>query len=116
MSPTSATHCTRIKELGCRVALDDFGSGFTSFLHLKQLPIDDIKIDGSFVRNVDDSRNDQHLVRAMVEMAKGLDMQTTAEFVESEASMDMLRSFGVEMAQGYAVGRPSPANRCRLAG
>ena len=97
----------RIKELGCRVALDDFGSGFTSFLHLKQLPIDDIKIDGSFMRNVDDCQSDQHLVRAMVEMAKGLDMQTTAEFVESAASMDMLRSMGVEMAQGYAIGRPS---------
>ncbi len=99
----------RIKDIGCRVALDDFGSGFTSFLHLKQLPVDDIKIDGSFVRNVDASCDDQHLVKAMVEMAKGLNMQTTAEFVESQASLEMLRGFGVEMVQGYAIGRPGPA-------
>ncbi|HSK48556.1 MAG TPA: EAL domain-containing protein, partial [Coriobacteriia bacterium] len=99
----------RIKKLGCRIALDDFGSGFTSFLHLKQLPVDDIKIDGSFVRNVSENLNDQHLVRAMVEMAKGLNMQTTAEFVETVSSMDLLRTFGVEMVQGFAIGRPGPA-------
>jgi diguanylate cyclase (GGDEF)-like protein/PAS domain S-box-containing protein len=98
----------RIKDLGCRVALDDFGSGFTSFLHLKQLPVDDIKIDGSFVRNVEGNPNDQHLVRAMVEMAKGLDMRTTAEFVETQANLELLRSFGVEMAQGYLIGEPRP--------
>jgi diguanylate cyclase (GGDEF)-like protein/PAS domain S-box-containing protein len=98
-----------IKRLGCRIALDDFGSGFTSFLHLKQLPVDDIKIDGSFVQNICDNPNDQHLVRAMVEMARGLDVRTTAEFVESSESLDLLRSFGVEMAQGYHIARPGPA-------
>jgi diguanylate cyclase (GGDEF)-like protein/PAS domain S-box-containing protein len=99
----------RIKLLGCRVVLDDFGSGFTSFLQLKQLSVDEIKIDGSYVHNVEQSTSDQHLVRAMTEMAKGLGIQTTAEFVTSMASMDMLRSFGVDMAQGFFIGEPCPA-------
>jgi diguanylate cyclase (GGDEF)-like protein/PAS domain S-box-containing protein len=99
----------RIKRLGCRVVLDDFGSGFTSFLQLKQLPVDEIKIDGSYVHNLERSTNDQHLVRAMAEMAKGLGIQTTAEFVGSNECMGMLRSYGVDMAQGYFIGEPCPA-------
>ncbi|HSK48557.1 MAG TPA: EAL domain-containing protein [Coriobacteriia bacterium] len=98
-----------IKRLGCLIALDDFGSGFTSFLHLKQLPIDDIKIDGSFVERIGERLSDQHLVRAMVEMAKGLNMHTTAEFVDSAESLELLRKFGVDKAQGYVIGRPRPA-------
>ena len=99
----------RIRQLGCRVALDDFGSGFTSFLHLKQLPIDDIKIDGSFVLGMRENENDRHLVRAMVEMSRGLNMTTTAEFVESAESLVALELLGVDMVQGYAIGRPSSA-------
>jgi diguanylate cyclase (GGDEF)-like protein/PAS domain S-box-containing protein len=99
----------RIKKLGCRVVLDDFGSGFTSFLQLKQLSVDEIKIDGSYVHDIEHSTDDQHLVRAMTEMAKGLGIETTAEFVASQACMDMLRSFGVDMAQGYFIGEPCPA-------
>jgi len=100
----------RIRGFGCRVSLDDFGSGFTSFMHLKQLGVDEIKIDGSFVQGIVESDNDQHLVRAMVEMAKGLSMSTTAEFVESLDSLDLLRTYGCENAQGFALGRPSPAS------
>jgi EAL domain-containing protein (putative c-di-GMP-specific phosphodiesterase class I) len=99
-----------IKGLGCRVALDDFGSGFTSFLHLKQLPVDDIKIDGSFVTGLCESANDQHLVRAMVEMARGMSMGTTAEFVESQDALSLLGSFGVDTAQGYINGLPAPVD------
>jgi diguanylate cyclase (GGDEF)-like protein/PAS domain S-box-containing protein len=99
----------RIKRLGCRVVLDDFGSGFTSFLQLKLLPVDEIKIDGNYVRRVDESPSDQHLVRAMAEMAKGLGIQTTAEFVVSQESVEMLRAFGVDMAQGYFIGEPCPS-------
>jgi diguanylate cyclase (GGDEF)-like protein/PAS domain S-box-containing protein len=99
----------RVKRLGCRVVLDDFGSGFTSFLQLKQLPVDEIKIDGSYVHNVEESTNDQHLVRAMAEMAKGLGIQTTAEFVSSKKGLEMLRSFGIDMAQGYFIGEACPA-------
>jgi EAL domain-containing protein (putative c-di-GMP-specific phosphodiesterase class I) len=99
----------QIKRLGCRVVLDDFGSGFTSFLQLKQLPVDEIKIDGSYVHNLEQSTNDQHLVRAMAEMAKGLGIQTTAEFVASKEAMDMLLTYGVDMAQGYFIGEPCPA-------
>jgi diguanylate cyclase (GGDEF)-like protein/PAS domain S-box-containing protein len=99
----------RVKRLGCRIALDDFGSGFTSFLHLRQLPVDDIKIDGAFVQTLCDNKNDQHLVLAMVEMARGLSMLTTAEFVESSETLDLLQSFGVDMAQGYQIAKPGPA-------
>ena len=97
-----------IKRLGCRVSLDDFGSGFTSFQHLKQLDLDDIKIDGSFVQGLINNLDDQHLVKAIVEMASGLRLRTTAEYVESEESLQMLRSFGVQQVQGYALGRPGP--------
>jgi len=99
-----------IRGLGCRLSLDDFGSGFTSFLHLKQLPVDEIKIDGSFVRGLCESLSDEHLVRAMVEMARGLNMRTTAEFVETECILGMLASLGVDMAQGYVIDRPRPAD------
>jgi diguanylate cyclase (GGDEF)-like protein/PAS domain S-box-containing protein len=107
MTIVDAMDC--IKRLGCRVVLDDFGSGFTSFLQLKQLSVDEIKIDGSYVHNVELSTNDQHLVRAMTEMAQGLGIQTTAEFVTSKEGMDLVRSFGVDMAQGYFIGEPCPA-------
>ncbi len=98
-----------LKRIGCRVLLDDFGSGFTSFLHLKQLPVDTLKIDGSFVQRLHENPNDQHLVRAMVEMARGLGMGTTAEFVETGEAAELLREFGVETIQGFHVGRPGVA-------
>jgi diguanylate cyclase (GGDEF)-like protein/PAS domain S-box-containing protein len=99
-----------IKQIGCRLVLDDFGSGFSSFFYLKQMALDSIKIDGSYVRHLCQSSQDQHLVRAIVEMARGLGMLTTAEYVESEDIMDQLRTLGVDLAQGYAIGRPSAAS------
>jgi diguanylate cyclase (GGDEF)-like protein/PAS domain S-box-containing protein len=99
-----------IQQIGCRLVLDDFGSGFSSFFYLKQMALDSIKIDGSYVRHLCQSSQDQHLVRAIVEMARGLGMLTTAEFVESEDIMDQLRTLGVDHAQGYAIGRPSEAS------
>jgi diguanylate cyclase (GGDEF)-like protein/PAS domain S-box-containing protein len=98
-----------LKRIGCRVLLDGFGSGFTSFLHLKQLPVDTLKIDGDFIQRLHESPNDQHLVRAMVEMARGLGMGTIAECVETGETLDLLRDFGVETIQGNFVGRPGPA-------
>ncbi len=99
-----------LKHLGCRFSLDDFGSGFSSFYHLKHLPIDILKIDGSFIRELADSDADQHLVRAMVELSKGLGMRTTAEYVEDEAALDLLRLYGVDFAQGYHLGKPGPVS------
>jgi len=97
-----------LKSTGCGFALDDFGVGFSSLYYLKHLPVDYLKIDGSFVRNLPNDVSDQHLVRSMVELAHGLGKQTIAEFVEDEATLELLRRFGVDYAQGFFVGRPAP--------
>jgi len=94
-------------ELGCAFSLDDFGVGFSSFNYVKQLPVDYVKIDGSFVRTLVDSPDDQVFVRALAEVARGFGKKTVAEFVEDERALNMLRSFGVDYAQGYHIGRPS---------
>ncbi len=93
-------------ELGCAFSLDDFGVGFSSFNYIKQLPVDYVKIDGSFVRTLVDSPDDQVFVRALAEVARGFGKKTVAEFVEDERALNMLRSFGVDYAQGYHIGRP----------
>ncbi len=99
---------TRIRRWGCRFALDDFGAGFGSFYYLKYLPVDYLKIDGEFIRNLDSSEIDQRMVSAMVEIARALGLRTIAEFVESAPVLERLREFGVDFAQGYHVGRPAP--------
>ena len=97
-----------IKELGCRFALDDFGVGFSSFFYLKQLPVDYVKLDGMFIRQLPYSDEDQIFVKALNEMAHGLGKQTVAEFVENDQILDMLKGFGVDYAQGYFIGKPMP--------
>ncbi len=98
-----------LRSLGCRFGLDDFGVGFSSFNYLKQLPVDYLKIDGSFVRNLTHSETDQHLVKAIVQVAKGLGKETVAEFVGDEETLRLVKEFGVDYAQGYHVGLPRPA-------
>ncbi len=95
-----------LKTLGCRFALDDFGSGFSSFYHLKHLPVDYIKIDGSFIRNLPNNRVDRHMVKAIVEVARGLGKETVAEFVSDEETVQILKDYGVDYAQGYYIGMP----------
>ena len=95
-----------LKELGCRFALDDFGAGFSSFHYLRHLPVDHVKIDGSFVRRLRDDAVDRLFVRAIVQLADGLGIGTVAEFVEDEETLALLEALGVEMAQGYHLGRP----------
>lgn len=97
-----------LKHLGCTIAIDDFGSGFSSILYLLELPIDYLKIDGSFVRNLLKSSSDQHLVRAMVSLAHGMNKRTIAEFVENPETARLLLEYGVDLIQGYQVGRPAP--------
>ena len=97
-----------IKALGCRFALDDFGSGFSSFAYLKQLPVDIVKIDGAFIQNLATSADDQLFVKALTDVAKGLGKVTVAEFVENAETLALLEAFGVDFAQGYHIGRPSP--------
>ncbi|MDO8745228.1 MAG: EAL domain-containing protein [Candidatus Brocadiaceae bacterium] len=95
-----------LKSLGCRFALDDFGIGFSSLNYIKHLPVDYLKIDGSFVRNLLYDTVDQHLVKAMVEVARGLGKKTIAEFVENEETLHLLREYGIDYAQGYHIGKP----------
>lgn len=96
-----------IRDLGCKFSLDDFGSGFASFYYLKQFPVDYVKIDGSFIRNLANSPDDQIFVRAMVDIARAYGKKTVAEFVENAESLELLRQFGVDYAQGYHIGKPA---------
>lgn len=99
---------SRLKQLGCRIALDDFGSGLSSFGYLKKLPIDIVKIDGLFVRDIDVNETDHLMVRSIHDLARQMGKQTVAEFVENEAILQRLREIGVHFAQGYQIGKPQP--------
>jgi len=96
----------RLTEFGCQVAIDDYGAGFGPFHYLKQIPFDLIKIDGSFVRDMPNSDADQLTVQAIVQIARGLGKTTIAEYVQDDITAQMLREYGVDMAQGYHLGRP----------
>lgn len=96
----------KIRELGCKFALDDFGAGFCSFNYLKTFPVDYVKIDGQFVRNLDHNETDQILVKSMVEIAGKLGKKTIAEFVETPTVALKLKEIGVNLGQGYAFGKP----------
>ncbi|WP_245602774.1 bifunctional diguanylate cyclase/phosphodiesterase [Solirubrobacter soli] len=95
-----------LTEMGCRLALDDFGAGFSSFVYLKQLPFDVLKIDGEFVRQCTTTPADRVILESLVHTAAGLNKRTVAEFVEDQETEDLLRELGVDMVQGYHVGRP----------
>ena len=106
--PRAQQFAARLAELGCRFALDDFGAGFGSFYYLKHLPFDLLKIDGEFVRSCTTSTTDQLLIRAAVDIARGLGKKTIAEYVGDEATVALLRKLGVDYAQGFHIGRPGP--------
>lgn len=95
-----------LKNLGCFFSLDDFGSGLSSFAYLKNLPVDFIKIDGMFVRDILHDSIDKEMVRAITGIAQAMGKLTVAEFVENEAIKDVLREIGVDYLQGYAVAKP----------
>jgi diguanylate cyclase (GGDEF)-like protein/PAS domain S-box-containing protein len=97
-----------LKRMGCHFALDDFGSGMASFAYLRDLPVDLVKIDGSFVRNIVNSRTDLAMVQAIHRIAHEMGIGTIAEFVESEAIRTALRALNIDYLQGYAVHRPAP--------
>jgi diguanylate cyclase (GGDEF)-like protein len=97
-----------LRRIGCRFALDDFGSGLSSFAYLKSLPVDFIKIDGRFIRNLSTDPMDRAIVEAIHRVAHVANLRTIAEFVEDAAVIDVLRAIGVDFAQGYAIGRPEP--------
>jgi diguanylate cyclase (GGDEF)-like protein len=101
----------QLKSLGCHIALDDFGTGANSLTYLKHLQISRVKIDGSFVRDVATDRNSRSTVRAIVELAAGMSIDTVAEFVETQEIADEVRDLGVDYAQGYAFGKPEPLDQ-----
>ncbi len=98
----------RLRALGCRLALDDFGAGFGSLYYLKHLPFDVLKIDGEFIRDLPSSPEDQLTVRAIAQMARGLGKTTVAEYVQDEATVELLRELGVDLAQGHYIGPAAP--------
>jgi diguanylate cyclase (GGDEF)-like protein len=102
----AAGFADRITEFGCQVAIDDYGAGFGPFHYLKNIPFDLIKIDGSFIRDMPNSDADQLTVQAIVQIARGLGKTTIAEYVQDDVTAKMLHEYGVDMAQGYHLGRP----------
>ncbi len=98
----------RLRALGCRFSLDDFGSGFSTFHYIKHFPVDYLKLDGTFIRNIAKDRTDQELVRHMIAIARSLGKETVAEFVESEEVYEMVCRLGVDYVQGHYLGRAEP--------
>jgi len=100
-----------LRELGCKLSLDDFGSGLSSFAYLRNLPVDVLKIDGQFVKDIAHDPISLAMVKSIHEIGCLMGKQTVAEFVESQAILNLLQEIGVHYAQGYAVGHPVPLNQ-----
>lgn len=98
----------KLKAAGCYLALDDFGSGLSSFSYLKELPVDFLKIDGAFVRNIQHDPVDRAIVSSIVQVARAMGKKTIAEYVEDASCLEWVRSLGVDYAQGYGIARPRP--------
>lgn len=106
--PDATSFARQLNSLGCSLALDDFGIGFSSFYYLKHLPVRYIKLDGEFIQNLPRSKVDEHVVRAIVDVAQSLRIKTVAESVADEATIKLLRKHHVDYAQGFHIGRPMP--------
>ncbi|GAB4267542.1 MAG: hypothetical protein Kow0065_18120 [Methylomicrobium sp.] len=104
-----------IRQTGCTVCLDDFGSGFSTFAYLKYFEVDILKIDGMFIRDLPNNYENQIFVKAMVGIAKGMHKTVLAEFVEDAETLQMLRDLGIDLAQGYHLGRPTADYRALFA-
>ena len=103
---------TRMRSLGCAIALDDFGVGHGSFTYLRHLPVEYLKIDMQFVRDLLSDEEDRQVVEAIVGVAHQFGIETIAEGVEDQATLEGLRAVGVDYAQGYLTGRPMPLAQC----
>ncbi len=102
----SALFVDTVKELGCRVAIDDFGAGYTSFANLKRLPVDMVKIDGAFVKDMSRNSSDRVFVKAMIDLSRHFEMETVAEWVGDDQTIEMLTEAGIDYLQGFHVGEP----------
>ncbi len=103
----SSRFLSRLRDLGCKVAIDDFGAGYTSFRNLQALTVDSVKIDGSFVQGLAESQDNQLFIRTLVDLAKYFNLETVAEWVNSPEEAQILRDFGVDFLQGYYLGEPA---------
>jgi diguanylate cyclase (GGDEF)-like protein len=97
-----------LRERGCMISLDDFGAGLSSFAYLKNFNVDTLKIDGSFIRDITDNRISESMVAAITQVAKVMELETVAEYVESDKTRKLIAKLGVDYAQGHAVGKPIP--------
>ena len=102
------TFINRLKDMGCRFALDDFGAGFSSFYYLKRFEVDYLKIDGSFIRDLATDEGSRLFVRALNDVARGLSKQVVAEWVESPEVLKLLVEMGAQFGQGYLFQKPVP--------
>lgn len=105
---TARNFTSAVRSAGCGLILDDFGTGLSSFNYLKQFPVDGLKIDGSFIRQLKNSAVDRVIVESINEIAHKLGIKTVAEFVEDAETLEIVRSIGIDQAQGYVIGRPIP--------
>ncbi|RYY76803.1 MAG: EAL domain-containing protein [Gammaproteobacteria bacterium] len=103
-----------LHNLGCSFSVDDFGSGFSSFSYLKELPADYIKLDGSFIKNLHKDAIDRALVKSMIQVIQALGKKAVAEFVENQEILDILKNMGIDFVQGYHIGRPIPVEQLTL--
>ena len=97
----------RLRELGCRISLDDFGAGLSSFAYLKNFKVDILKIDGSFIQDITENRISESMVAAITQVAKVMELRTVAEYVETEEARELVATLGVDYAQGHAIGKPT---------
>ena len=104
---TAAEQISEISKLGCRFAIDDFGAGYSSYTYLKSLPVDYIKIDGSFIQNLGKDKVDQTIVNSICHIAKATNKKTIAEHVKDAETFRVLHELGVDFAQGHYVGKPA---------
>ena len=106
----SVMELQKLRELGISLAIDDFGTGFSSLRLLHAMPIDAVKIDRSFVHDIETDKDDATIVKAIIGLADSLGLEVVAEGVETEQQMEFLRSHGCKMAQGFLFSRPLPAS------
>jgi EAL domain-containing protein (putative c-di-GMP-specific phosphodiesterase class I) len=95
-----------LRDRGCRISLDDFGAGLSSFAYLKNFSVDTLKIDGGFIRDITDNRISESMVAAITQVAKVMELETVAEYVESKKTRKLIAELGVDYAQGHEVGKP----------
>jgi len=109
--PARALHSiAALRLMGIRIAIDDFGTGYSSLAYLKRLPVDELKIDRSFVRELASDEHDLAIVRAAISLGHDLGLRIVAEGIEDAETWDRLRRLGCDVAQGYFIGRPMPAS------